>query len=54
MGRELTIEGSHLVSIVLGGLLLWPGESSPCAIGQEGNDEGGESGDAGVEQRRRR
>jgi hypothetical protein len=48
MGDVLTIEGSD-VSIVLGSLLVWPSEYSPCAVGQEGNNQGGESGDAGVE-----
>jgi len=38
-----------LVSTVLGGLLVWPSEYSPCSVWQEGNNEGGESGDAGVE-----
>lgn len=49
MGSMLSIEGSELVSIILGGLLVWLGKYSPCAVGQEGNDEGGESSDAGVE-----
>ena len=48
MGSVLTIEGSQLVSIVVGVLLVWLIEYSPCTIGQEGNDEGGEGCDAGV------